>query len=173
MDQPVLNKINKNVKMEQVQAFVDHAREADLKIHACFMAGNPGDTMDSLNRTLDWALKQKAFDTAQFFPLQVYPGTKAYDWAVDKGLLKQQSYREWVTPSGHHNMTVIRNDEDLSVQECLNFCDNARRKFYLRPSYIVRQVLKGLIDPQEFKKNFIGFISLSKHLFRNVSKEVG
>ena len=173
VSQVVLNKINKNVKMPEVQMFVDSASKAGLKIHACFMAGNPGDTLDTLEETLNWALNQKAFDTAQFFPLQVYPGTKAYDWAVDANIIKKQDWSDWVTPSGQHNMTLETNDTGLTAMECLDFCDRARREFYLRPRYVLRQVLRGLLSPQEFKKNFKGFISLSKHLFKNVSKEVG
>ena len=136
------------------------------------MAGNPGDTLETLNTTLNWALKQKAFDTAQFFPLQVYPGTKAFEWAKDTGVLKQQNYRDWVTPTGMHNMTIIASDSGLTFNECLDFCDDARRKFYLRPSYIGRQFVKGLFEPQEFKKNVIGFLNLSKHLFKRVSTEL-
>ncbi len=172
IDQTVLNKINKNVKMPKVQEFVNDAHRAGLKIHACFMAGNPGDTLETLNTTLNWALKQKAFDTAQFFPLQVYPGTKAFEWAKDTGVLKQQNYRDWVTPTGMHNMTIIASDSGLTFNECLDFCDDARRKFYLRPSYIGRQFVKGLFEPQEFKKNVIGFLNLSKHLFKRVSTEL-
>lgn len=172
VSQSVLNKVNKNVKMHDVQNFVDSADKAGLKIHACFMAGNPGDTLETLNETLQWALKQNAFDTAQFFPLQVYPGTKAYDWAVDANIIKDQDWSDWVTPTGQHNMTLEKNDTGLTAIECLDFCDQARREFYLRPKYIARQVLRGLVNPQEFKKNFKGFLSLSRHLFKNVSKEV-
>jgi len=171
-DQNVLNKINKNVKMDQVQNFVDSAHKAGLKIHACFMAGNPGDTLETLESSLQWSLKQKAFDTVQFFPLQVYPGTKAYDWAVDADLIKDQDFRSWVTKSGQHNMTLVANDTGLSGTDCLDFCDHARKEFYLRPKYIIRQIARGLVSPQEFKKNFKGFVKLSRHLFKKVSSEV-
>jgi anaerobic magnesium-protoporphyrin IX monomethyl ester cyclase len=171
ISQEVLNKINKGIKFSNVDAFVDSAKKAGVKIHACFMAGNPGDTKETLNATLQWALK-KNFDTAQFFPLQVYPGTKAFDWAKETGYLKKQNYRDWVTPSGMHNMTILKNDTGLTAQECLDFCDYARRKFYLRPGYITKKVLQGIIQPQEFKKNLKGFLKIYKHLFRKVSKEL-
>jgi len=172
ISQDVLNKVNKNIRIESVNSFVKAAEEAGIKIHACFMAGNPGDTLVTLNDSLDWALKQKNFDTAQFFPLQVYPGTKAYSDASISKNLKQQPFRDWVTESGMHNMTILRNDSGLTYKECLDFCDFARRKFYLRPSYIVRKILQGLLQPQEFKKNIIGFFKIYKYLFKSVSNEV-
>jgi anaerobic magnesium-protoporphyrin IX monomethyl ester cyclase len=171
VSQEVLNKVNKGIKFSNVDAFVDDARKAGIKIHACFMAGNPGDTKETLNSTLKWALSKKNFDTAQFFPLQVYPGTKAYSWAEETGYLKQQEFRDWITPSGMHNMTILKNDMELTFQECLDFCDYARRKFYLRPSYILNKVFQGVREPQEFKKNVIGFLKIYKYLFKRVSKE--
>ena len=171
ISQDVLNKVKKGIKFSNVDAFVDDAKKAAIKIHACFMAGNPGDTKETLNATLKWALK-KNFDTAQFFPLQVYPGTKAYDWAKENGYLKKQDYRDWITPSGMHNMTILKNDMGLTFQECLDFCDFARRRFYLRPKYIIGKIFQGILKPQEFKKNLKGFMKIYKHLFKTVSKEV-
>jgi len=171
VSQDVLNKVNKGIKFSNVDLFVDSAQKAGIKIHACFMAGNPGDTLDTLNATLKWALSKPNFDTAQFFPLQVYPGTKAYTWAQETGYLKKQDFRDWVTPSGMHNMTIVKNDMGLSFQECLDFCDYARKKFYLRPNFIIKKIYEGFKQPQEFKKNLIGFLKIYKHLFKKVSKE--
>jgi len=125
------------------------------------MAGNPGDTMETLHATLNWALKKSNFDTAQFFPLQVYPGTAAYKWAEETGYLKKQGFRDWITPSGMHNMTILNNDKGLTFQECLDFCDYARVKFYLRPSFIFNKIIKGFKEPQEFKKK-------SERIFKNL-----
>ena len=171
ISQEVLNKVNKGIKVSNVDGFVDAAKKAGIKIHACFMAGNPGDTLETLNATLQWALKNK-FDTSQFFPLQVYPGTKAYDWAKETGYLKIQDFRDWITPSGMHNMTILKNDTGLSAQECLDFCDYARRKFYLRPGFIIKKIIQGFKEPQEFKKNLKGFLKIYKYLFIRVSNEI-
>jgi anaerobic magnesium-protoporphyrin IX monomethyl ester cyclase len=171
VDQGVLDKVNKGIKMKDVYDYTRDAKKAGIKIHACFMAGNPGDTKETLQNSLNWAIDQK-FDTVQFFPLQVYPGTKAYEWAIQTGYIKEQSYRNWVSPSGMHNMTINENDRGLSYQECLDFCDDARRKFYLRPSYIFNKVVTGIFEPYELKKNIIGFMNIRKYLFKNVSKEL-
>jgi radical SAM superfamily enzyme YgiQ (UPF0313 family) len=171
IDQNVLDKVNKGIKMVEVYNYSRDAKRAGIKIHACFMAGNPGDTIETLNKSLEWAIDQN-FDTVQFFPLQVYPGTKAYDWAIQTGYIKEQNYRNWVTPSGMHNMTINENENGLTFKQCLDFCDEARRKFYLRPSFIFKKLVTGIFQPQELRKNVIGFMNLRKYLFKNVSKEV-
>ena len=55
------------------------------------IVGNPGDTRETVHKTVELA-KQLNPDTAQFFPLMVYPGTEAYDWAVRNGRLKATDY---------------------------------------------------------------------------------
>ncbi len=170
IDQKVLNNIKKGIKQTNADKFVEAAKKAKVKIHGCFMAGNPGDTVDSLNATLNWALKNN-FDTAQFFPLQVYPGTAAYDEQKNAGRLKKQPYRMWITESGMHNMTLKESDTGLTEKQILDFCDEARRRFYLRPSYILRKSLDIFLDPVEFKKNFKGFLNIRKYLFRRVSSQ--
>mgnify|MGYP000084170698 CR=1 FL=1 len=164
INQKVLNNIKKGIKQTNADKFVEAAKKANIKIHGCFMAGNPGDTRESLNATLDWALKNN-FDTVQFFPLQVYPGTVAYEEQKNAGRLKKQPYRMWITETGMHNMTLKESDTGLSESEIVNFCDEARRKFYLRPSYIIRKSLDIVLDPAEFKKNVKGFLNIRKHLF--------
>ncbi len=171
VDQNVLDRVNKGIKMEEVYNYSRDAKKAGIKIHACFMAGNPGDTLETLNRSLEWAINQN-FDTVQFFPLQVYPGTKAYEWAIQTGYIREQDYRNWVTPSGMHNMTINVNDNGLTFQQCLDFCDEARRKFYLRPSFILKKLVTGIFQPTELRKNIIGFLNIRKYLFKNVSKEI-
>jgi len=171
VDQNVLDRVNKGIKMKEVYAYARDAKKAGIKIHACFMAGNPGDTIETLNKSLNWAIDQD-FDTVQFFPLQVYPGTKAYEWAIQTGYIREQDYRNWVTPTGMHNMTINENDTGLTYQECLDFCDEARRKFYLRPSYILKKAITGIFQPHELRKNIIGFLNIRKYLFKNVSKEL-
>jgi anaerobic magnesium-protoporphyrin IX monomethyl ester cyclase len=163
IDQNVLNNVKKGIKQSKVDKFVEDAKKARIKIHGCFMAGNPGDTMDSLHASLDWAII-KNFDTAQFFPLQLYPGTTAYVEQKQAGRLKEQPYRMWITEIGMHNMTLKQSDTGLSESEIVSFCNFARRKFYLRKGYILRKLMDIVIDPYEFKKNIKGFINIRKHL---------
>lgn len=164
-DQKVLNNVRKGINQSNVDKFVDDCKKANVKIHACFMAGNPGDSFETLNNTLDWALL-KNFDTAQFFPLQLYPGTKAYEDALSSERLLPKNYSDWITKEGLHKSTLKCNDVGLTDKEMMAFCDYARRKFYLRPKYIAKQFFTTFYKPSEFKKNIKGFLSLKKYLFR-------
>ena len=66
-DQGVLNAMRKGIKVEQFYRFREDARRAGVLVHGCFMAGGPGETHETLARTLDLA-KALDPDTAQSFP---------------------------------------------------------------------------------------------------------
>jgi anaerobic magnesium-protoporphyrin IX monomethyl ester cyclase len=145
-DQAVLNGKRKGIKLEQFHRFRQDARRAGVLLHACFVAGGPGETRESLAKTLALA-KELSPDTAQFFPLMVYPGTEAYEWARSEGYLATQDFREWLTPDGLHR-TIVSQPE-LTAEELVAWCDRARRSFYLRPRYIAAKVWQIIAHPAE------------------------
>lgn len=162
-EQEVLDAMKKKLTVERVERFFKDSKQAGILIHGCFLVGNPGETKETLNKTLKFALKLNP-DTAQFFPIMVYPGTEAYNWARENDYLTTTDYREWLTPEGLHNCVLSR--PGLSNMELVEFCDRARVKFYTRPSYIARKFIQGLSDPAEMKRLAKGAVSLSKYIFR-------
>jgi radical SAM superfamily enzyme YgiQ (UPF0313 family) len=164
-DQHILNNINKGATIEQAEQFCLNAKKAGLRVHGCFMVGNKGETRASIEKTLKFALKLNP-DTAQFFPLMVYPGTRAYQWAQENSFIRAESYREWLTEEGLHN--CVLNTDSLTAQELVGFCDEARRKFYLRPAYMVRKATDLMINPSEIKRTVKAAKVLFKHLVRGI-----
>jgi anaerobic magnesium-protoporphyrin IX monomethyl ester cyclase len=148
--QPLLNQMKKRISTDDMEHFMKDARKAGILIHGCFMVGFPGETKETMEQTLRFA-KKLSPDTVQFYPVMVYPGTEAYDWYQKKGLISTQDFSKWLTPRGLHN-TVIRT-EKLTSEEIVRFCDNARRGFYLRPTYFLYKVKQSLKYPQEMRRN--------------------
>ena len=162
-DQRVLDAMKKGLSVEQVRRFFKDARRAGLLVHGCFLVGNPGETKETLQKTLEFALELNP-DTAQFFPIMIYPGTEAYQWATERGYLTTSDFRQWLTPQGLHNCVVSR--PGLSNHELVEFCDRARQRFYTRPSYIARKIIQGFSDPREMKRLFKGGITLSRYILQ-------
>ncbi len=160
-DQEVLNAMKKGMRVEQFYRFREDARRAGVLIHGCFMAGNPGETRETLAKTMQLA-KQLDPDTAQFYPLMVYPGTEAYDLAKSNGSLGTMDFKDWLTPEGLHS-TVI-NQPGLTANDLVTWCDQARRSFYLRPSYILSKVWQMLAQPREAGRIIKSARTFSKHL---------
>lgn len=162
-NQTALNGMRKGIAIEQMFQFMRDARTAGVLVHGCFMFGFPGETRASILKTIDLAVRLKP-DTAQFYPVMVYPGTEAYEEYRAKGWLTADSYAGWLTAEGLHNC-VVRN-EHLSSQDLVRLCDQARRRFYLRPAYFARKMLQGLKDPGEFRRTARSASVFFKYLAR-------
>jgi radical SAM superfamily enzyme YgiQ (UPF0313 family) len=163
--QGILDDMKKNLNVDRIKQFFKDAKKAGILIHGCFLLGNPGETKQTLAATFKFA-KQLNPDTAQFFPIMVYPGTEAYDWALENDYLKTTNFKEWLTPRGLHNCVVSR--PGLTDRDLVEFCDKARTRFYLRPTYIFKKLVAGLTNPNEFKRLYKG----ASHLFKHIGKQL-
>ncbi len=103
-------------------------------------------------------------DTAQFFPIMAYPGTEAYDWAIENGFLTTTDFRRWITEEGLHNCIISR--PLLNDKELVDFCDRARGEFYLRPTYILSKMMESIKDPAELKRLLKGAKAFSRYILR-------
>lgn len=163
-NQQILNNIHKGTTIEQINNYVRNAKKAGLLIHACYMVGNEGETKETMNETLKLALKLNT-DTAQFFPLMPYPGTEAYENAKERGEITGD-YSNYVKEDGTHN--CILNLSNLTSKELVEFCDYARKKYYLRPRYILHRLSVGIRNPEDLKRSLKSFKTIKKYLFKKV-----
>jgi radical SAM superfamily enzyme YgiQ (UPF0313 family) len=147
----VLKNINKRITPEMILEFSQNTRKAGLLVHGCFMAGNRGETRKTLKESLQLALRMMD-DTMQFFPLMVYPGTEDYEWAKKEELLSIKDYSEYLTEDGNHN-SVLRMP-NMTSDEIREWCDYARRQYYLRPQYIAYKLYQQLKHPSEIRRTY-------------------
>ena len=147
----VLKNIDKRATAEMILEFSGNTRKAGLLVHGCFMAGNRGETRKTLEENLQMGLRLLD-DTMQFFPLMAYPGTEDYEWAKKEGLLTIKDYSDYVTEDGNHN-SVLRMP-DMTSDEIREWCNDARRKYYLRPKYILYKLVQQVTHPSEIRRTF-------------------
>lgn len=160
-DPTILQNIKKGITREQIEAYVRNARKAGLLIHACYMVGNMGETRETMQKTLSLALKLKT-DTAQFYPLQPYPGTEAYKWAKSNGYLKARNYSDYCKEDG--TLNCVLELPDLSSEDLVNFCQYARKKYYIRPWFIAHRLWVGLKDKEDLKRSLKAFGKFWRYL---------
>jgi radical SAM superfamily enzyme YgiQ (UPF0313 family) len=166
--QHLLDTIKKRVSIENMERFMADARKAGILVHGCFMVGHPGETNETMNDTLELA-KRLNPDTVQFYPIMVYPGTKAYDWYKEKGHLITDDFSKWLTPGGLHS-TVVKTD-NLSAEDLVRFCDRARREFYLRPGYLWYKLKQTVSNPSEMRRNLKSARTFFKYLIKGSDVE--
>lgn len=162
-NQEILDAYGKRIKLEDFYTFARNAHKLGIHFHGAFIVGGPGENRQTMERTLKIACELQP-DTAQFYPLMVYPGTVEYERMKEKGLLVTDKYEDWLTPDGLHNC-IIRT-ADCTPEELIRWCDYARRKFYLRPSYIWRKFRMSLWDKDERKRTWKAFKVFVRYLYR-------
>lgn len=165
-DNQILKNIKKGIRAERMRRFVQDARKIGIMVHACFMAGNKGETRETLLKSLAFAKEINA-DTCQFFPLMVYPGTEAFEWADKNGFLTTKDYRKWLTKDGLHNCVV--STPELTSHDLVNFCDYARREYYLSPKYLRYKIWHVITKPEEGFKTLKSAKTFFKYLVKGTS----
>lgn len=159
--QKVLDNVHKKTTKQLQLDFMEKTRKLGLLVNGCFILGLPGDTKESITETIEFA-KNLNPDTAQFYPLMVYPGTEAYEWAKKNGYLETEDFSEWIRENGYHSTTV--SGPSMTSQELLELCDKARKEFYFRCGYIsmkARQVITNrdeLLRTLKSMKTFFNYI---------------
>ena len=73
-------------------------------------------------------------------------------------------YEHYCGEDGTHN--TVLNLPELSTKEMVDFCNYARKKYYLRPSYIMHRLRVGLTNPADLKRSIKVFARLKKYLFK-------
>lgn len=144
--QAILDRMNKGTSLDKYKQFMADSKKACLLVNGAFLVGMPGETQETMEKTLAMA-KFLNPDVAQFFPVMVYPGTRLYDLYLENGFIASQNYSEYLTEDGLHKCIV--NLPNISALEMVEFCDRCRREFYLRPTYIGYKFLQLLSDPGE------------------------
>ena len=162
-DAAILAGMKKSLRPDRVRQFFKDACRAGILLHGCFLAGSAGETKETLEKTIRFAIRLRP-DTAQFFPLMLYPGTEAFREARRRGELVETDYSRWLTAEGRHN--TLLNTRELSASDLVRFCDRARRRFYLRPGYIAGRLWSVFRHPGELPRLLRGFRSLFRHLLR-------
>lgn len=161
--QKQLDGVRKNVDLSRAHAFMRRARSAGILVHGCFIMGTPGETRETMMKTLKLAMKLNP-DTAQFYPMMVYPGTRAYERIRDEGHLTTEDYRNWLTPEGLHNTVV--SGKNLSPDDLVKFCDYSRKKFYFRPSYLGKKIFQSVFSSDERRRILRASRTFFKYVLR-------
>ncbi|MBC7262671.1 MAG: radical SAM protein, partial [Chloroflexi bacterium] len=82
-NEEVLRRIGKGIKLEQVRQAVRWAQEAGIHVKGYFMLGLPGDTEETMQQTVDFAVELN-LDEAMFSLTTPFPGTRLWDELVKK-----------------------------------------------------------------------------------------
>jgi anaerobic magnesium-protoporphyrin IX monomethyl ester cyclase len=126
----------KRLERNKIETAFTNMRSAGIKSFAFFIFGYPGETLQTMDRTVEYAIELDP-DFANFYPAVPYPGTALFDKVVRDGLLPPGSDADW---SKMEYSYYLLNGNGLNEQTVMNAIQRAKRRFFLRPGYIVRHI---------------------------------
>lgn len=153
-DVRMLKLLNKGNTIEQNEIAVKLAQKVGLSVRADFIVGTPNETLESLRRTLDFAIRLKV-DYAHFNKFIPLPGTELYE------TLTRQGYEFDFTKNCSilDHSAILYVPESMTKEEFKEFLDYANRAFYLRPSYILKRLV-SIKTLDELKGQINGFFAI-------------
>lgn len=165
-----LKQLNKKITLEQIKQTFKLTKKYGIRTIAFFMLGCPHDkTKTDILNTIKFALEIKT-DYAVFAIFSPYPDTISYKNAIEKGIIKKDLWKDFIL-NPHLNILPDTCWEEFFIKdELFKLLKLAHKKFYFRPFYILKTLLNAH-SLFEFKKIFIGGISLLKIEFLNKKKK--
>ncbi|ODS53631.1 MAG: hypothetical protein ABS36_13475 [Acidobacteria bacterium SCN 69-37] len=121
----------KRLEGQKIRAAVANMRTAGIRSFGFFILGYPGDTVESLERTIDYAIDLDP-DFANFYPAVPYPGTELYAKAKRDGLLASEDWNRM------EYSYYLLSGNGLDARVVMSAINRAKRRFYLRPGYLTR-----------------------------------
>lgn len=156
-DQEILNNLKKHATLEQARQAINYAKKAKIKIVANFMVGNPGETKESINKTIEF-MKEIDPDYVNIAFTTALPGTELWDQAEENNWIKYKDY------SSVHYEDIQMNATNISDEELRKLLNKIYRKFYFRPRYILKRAMK--LNLPEIKNSWNGLFFILRNTLR-------
>jgi hopanoid biosynthesis associated radical SAM protein HpnJ len=145
-DAQILKNIKKGATLEMALRYTENARKLGLLIHGDFIVGLPGETRESLRRTVDFA-KRLDIDTIQVSIAHPYPGTEFYQYVSRNNLITLDSMTD---ESGHQLPNLLY--PGLDRAELVDWVERFYGEYYFRPRAAWRVVRRALFDGGERRR---------------------
>ncbi|MDP3065577.1 MAG: radical SAM protein [Methanobacteriaceae archaeon] len=132
-DQQQLDRVNKQMTIEKIRRAFTLSRKHNIRTIASVVLGMPGDTRDSIGRTIKF-VRELNPSYALFSLATPYPGTRFYKESVENNLIKVKDWSKYTL------LSPVLETVDCSIDELKNMQKKAFRQFYIRPTYVLRQL---------------------------------
>lgn len=135
-NQKTLDRIHKNLKVEEIEKGVRMAKEGGLEPHITTMMGYPWETKEDAKRTIDLSkrLFEKGYvDTLQATIVIPYPGTPLFKECKDNGWLLTEDWDNF-----DQRMAVMKSP---LTEEDIKELTQGLYKSFITPKFIIRKIL--------------------------------
>ena len=145
-DPQILKNIKKGATVEMARRFAKNCKELGIAIHGDYIIGLPGETKESIERTIEFA-KELDSETIQVSIAHAYPGTEFYDYAAQHNYLAAEASAD----AAGHQLPHLQYP-GLELEEMMAAVNRFYDTYYFRRRVVWRIVRKALWDNSERKR---------------------
>jgi len=135
----ILKVIDKGISLKQVEEAVRMTQEVGLQTIGYFMLGSPGESPETIGKTIAFAKKLK-IDFAQFSVTTPFPGTRLYEIYLNERRSENIPWESFVYAGTDGLVTPVFENNQLSRSALNYWVKRAYKEFYLRPSYLWQRI---------------------------------
>lgn len=132
-DEQMIIKIDKHVDHNTIRQAFKNAKAAGIETIGFFIIGLPGDTRETMQKTIDFAIELDPM-IANFSMMTPYPGTIVYEQVKQNGRFLVSDWDDYV----FFDQKARYEMGDLTAELMEEMYRKAYRQFYWRPKYILR-----------------------------------
>ncbi len=130
----MLKNMKKGETIEQIKHGMSILKEVNMPSDHGFILGMPGETEQSIKKTIEFAKNIKA-SVVTFSLATPFPGTHFYEQAKSEGL----QVDDW---SKFDFFGIPYVPKDMTKEKLMKYYRRALRSFYLRPRYLLKRLLE-------------------------------
>jgi len=159
--QRILDYYKKGITVQQIRDAVKWTKKADIFVCATFLIGNPEETKEDVEKTINLA-KELKFDYVHFSPLVPFPSCDFFNEYKMQGLLKHEDFIRYTKPN------IVFKAKYLTDDEIRAYIKKAYKVNLFRPWYIFRQfqITMSKKDPVQIKQLAVGAFWTLKTFFQ-------
>ena len=135
-NQDVLDYYRKHITLDQIRTAVHLGHEMGFFMSASFILGGPIETKKHIENTMKF-MQSLPLDTVIIRPFYYELGSEVWNEAVHNGFLKED---DWFVPADSKKHLGNFSSKELQI-----YLQRAYRGFYVRPRYIIGQLVQSII----------------------------
>ncbi len=153
--QRLQKRLKKNIDLTRARDVFAATRRAGIEALGYFMVGIPDEAESDLRQTMD-LLTSLPMDYAHIGIFTPFPGTEIYREALASGFYAEDYWRDFAK-NPTKDFSPRHWNQNFSEEELASILRRAYRKFYQRPSYLLRQLSRVRSCSQLWQKAKLGF----------------
>lgn len=140
-NQKVLNKIGKNIALEQIKESINICKQRNIIVAGYFIIGLPYDNQNTINDTINFA-KKSNLDLAIFNMAIPIPGTRMFDLVKKHGKFTFSPNKAFLVGMNTQYEGPYFEIWNLKKEDVIQGHRRAYKEFYFKPSKIISLILK-------------------------------